>query len=405
MKGCAGLYRANQHLSVGLSVGLRMGLTAKQVVNAAEGARLSDGNGLYLRVRGGKKRWTYLYQLRGVRREMGLGGYPDVSLSEARQKAGAARSKFLRGEDPLAAKEAEAVQREAGAWTFETYALKVLEDRKAYWKEGSNSARSWKMTLRLAAPLNKLRLDDIDTQRILELVRPIWVKTPENGHNLRMRLEMIFDSAIAERVRLNERNPACWKANLDRLLPKRKRLVKGHFPAMPYPDAPGFVQGLAELRGLGPIAMKMIVLTAARPSMVMKAQWSEIEGDVWTIPALRMKSGKEFQVPLSKQVMALLKRLPKTSPFLFPSERKKDQPLHRSALRVAGKGDATSHGFRSTFKDWAMEKTDYSWELSEQALAHVVGDATARAYHRSTALEKRRPLMQAWGDFLLPDGQ
>ena len=364
-----------------------MGLTAKTVSNASGNQKLADGQGLYLIVKGSRKAWSFLYQRENRRREMGLGAYPAVSLAEARQKASAARAEVLAGRDPIKI-------REASGWTFGTYAERVMNSRELR----GDSLQSWKQTLRLAQPFDDRRLDDITTADVLDLVRPIWIKTPELGHMLRMRLEMILDHATAEELREGA-NPARWKAHLDRLLPKRKK-VRSHFKSLSYAGVPEFMRGLETRKGLSPIALRLVILTASRTKMVLGARWDEISGDVWTVPADRMKYKREFKVPLSKQVLVELGKLSRESEYLFPW---REGTLGRGQLlRLSSSVGATSHGFRSSFKDWAMDETEHGWEVSEQALAHLVGDEASQAYRRGTAFKKRQALMQAWADFLLP---
>ena len=362
-----------------------MGLTAKTVSNASGNQKLADGQGLYLIVKGNRKAWSFLYQREGRRREMGLGAYPAVTLAGARQKASAARAEVLAGRDPIKT-------RAASEWTFGAYAERVMNSRELR----GDSLNSWKQSLRLANPLDARQLDDITTADILDLVRPIWVKTPELGHMLRMRLEMILDHATAEELREGA-NPARWKAHMDRLLPKRKR-TRAHFKSLAYSEVPAFMASLKERKGLGPIALRIVILTASRTKMVLGARWDEIEGNVWTVPAERMKYRRDFQIPLSTQVVRELGKLPKESEYLFPW---KEGTLGRGQLlRLSGDAGVTSHGFRSSFKDWAMDETDHGWEVSEQALAHLVGDEASQAYRRGTAFNKRQALMQDWADYV-----
>lgn len=316
---------------------------------------------------------------------MGLGSYPAVSLAEARQKASVARAEVLAGRDPIKA-------RESSGWTFGPYAQKVMNSRELR----PESLRSWKQTLKQAEPLDGRSLGDITTSDVLDLVRPIWVKTPELGHLLRMRLEMILDHATAEELRVGV-NPARWKAHLDRLLPKRKK-AREHFKSLSYDSVPEFMQGLRARVGLAAIALRMVILTASRTKMVLGARWDEIDGEIWTVPAERMKHNKVFQIPLSKQTLQLLNDLPQENEYLFPF---RGGTLGRSQLlRLSKSVGATSHGFRSSFKDWAMDETAHGWEVSEQALAHVVGDEASQAYRRGTALKKRAALMQDWADYV-----
>lgn len=367
-----------------------MALTQKAVLAAVEDQKLADGNGLYLIVKKGRKRWAYIFQIKGRRREMGLGGFPDVSLAEARRKAGEARLQVLQGEDPIR-------ERTASAWDFGTYAQKVVKDRKVHWREGAGSERSWNQSLKHLAALDGMGLDDIETVDVLNILRPIWSSTPETAHMARMRAETIFDMAIAEGFRTKP-NPARWKGHLQRLLPKRERLVRGHFSALPYDKAPAFLQSLETKTSTAAKTLRLVILTASRSKMIAGALWTELDGDVLTIPAVRMKHKRDFVIPLSRQAQELLEGLPRVSEYIFPA--RKDHVQRKILADLTRPHGVTVHGFRSTFKDWASEQTEHSWETSEHALAHQVGDMTSRAYRRGTSFEKRRQLMQDWADFL-----
>jgi len=366
-----------------------MALTQKTILAADGDQKLADGGGLYLFVRKGRKRWVYIFQRKGRRREMGLGGFPDVSLAEARRKHLEARAMVLRGDDPLKPQ----IVDEA----FGPFAQGVMEDRKQHWRS-TETEKSWKQSLKHLSKLDRILLEEVETEDILRVLKPIWTKYPETAHLVRMRAETVFDHAIAKGLRRGA-NPARWKGHLEQLLPKPQKLVRGHFSALPYAEAPAFMRDLEKIPSVAAYAIRFVVLTAARGKMVRGARWSEIEDDIFTVPAERMKHGREFVIPLSDQVRALLKEIPRINDWVFPSFRA-DHVSASSMTELTKPYGCTVHGFRSTFKDWASEKTDHGWETSEHALAHQVGDMTSRAYRRGTSFEKRRQLMQDWADFL-----
>lgn len=367
-------------------------MTVKKVEAATGTAKLSDGAGLYLMVRNDKKRWALLYSLSGRRREMGLGSFPDVTLADARRKAAEAKAKVLAGEDPIAEKRKEGL-------TFGIYADRFINERKASWR-GERYEQSWRRSVEFyAKKLTNRSLDDISTEDILSILKPIWVTKYETAHMCQMRLEMVLDSAKAEGLRQGD-NPARWRGHLDKLMPKRKKIAKKHFAAMPAEDVPAFMQVLKQRPTVAAMALRMVILTAARSTMVRKARWDEIRGDVWTVPGERMKGGEEFQIPLSTQSLALLETIPRVSDFVFPGRTPKKAFTAKGMLEEVKDRDVTVHGFRSTFRDWAGDNTSFSWEVMETCLAHKVGNETSRAYRRSDLLDKRAQLMQDWADYL-----
>ena len=363
-----------------------MGLTDRQVAAAVGTKKLSDGGGLYLRVRGGKKRWTYLYQLAGKRREKGLGGYPDVSLKAARREAAKARALVLEGKDPIAV-------RDAATWTMGTYATQFIDARKSTWR-GAHTEANWNWSMAHASAIKDVSIGEVDVQHILKVLKPLWITKPESARQLRYRLEMVLDAAKAEGLRTGD-NPAAFKGHLEMLLPAAP--ASKHHKALPYEDAPSFFQALAGEKRPSSRVLEMVMLTAARSNMVCGARWEEFSGALWTVPAGRMKAGKEFVVPLSTQAQKLVEGQARVCEFVFPGPSLK-APMSRTGLTA--RLDVTVHGFRSTFRDWAGDKTDYPWDVAEAALAHAVGSGAARAYRRGDALEKRTQLMQDWADFL-----
>lgn len=364
--------------------------------------RHSDGGGLYLNVSAtGSKSWLFMWTKNGKRREMGLGPYPAVSLSKARIKASEYRALVADGVDPLVSKAEESEP------TFAECASKFLASMEGQWRNEKHRAQ-WRMTLNeYAKPLHAKRVSETSTDDVLKVLSPIWLKMPETAARLRGRIERVLDYAKARGWRSGE-NPALWRGHLKNILPARQKLTRGHHAAMPYPDVPTFVEELPGKDAMAARGLEFLVLTAARSGEVLGAKWSEMDlaAAVWTIPANRMKGGKEHRVPLSPRALAIVKALSDTrvSDFVFPGQ-KANKPLSGMAFEMLMrrmKVDAfTVHGFRSAFRDWAGDETSFPREIAEQALAHRVGDATERAYRRADALDKRRKLMDAWSDYCL----
>jgi integrase len=262
------------------------------------------------------------------------------------------------------------------------------------------------MTLRnYAAPLRDKPIDAVDTESVLSILQPLWQSVPETASRLRSRIEAVLDAAKAQGHRHGE-NPARWRGHLDKLLPKRQKLSRGHHAALPYSQVPAFVASLCEREAVAALALEFTILTAARSGEVLGTHWPELdlEAKVWTIPAMRMKAGKEHRVPLSARAGTIIQRLAevRTSDFVFPGQRS-GKPLSGMAMEMVlrrMKADVTVHGFRSSFRDWCGEETHFPREIAEAALAHSVGNEVEVAYRRGDALEKRRGLMEAWADFI-----
>jgi integrase len=380
------------------------GLSARKVETLRKQGRHADGNGLYLVVKSsGAKSWAFLYTLNGQRHEKGLGAYPAVSLAAARKLALQFREGIALGKDPLA----ETTRKLP---TFGEFADEYISTHSGAWKNAKHRAQ-WKMTLqRYAAPLRGKQVDEIQVADVLQVLKPLWATKPETASRLRGRIEAILDAAKARGYRDGE-NPAAWRGNLKHLLPKRLKLTRGHHAALPFGEVPGFVRELRARTGTAARLLEFILLTAARSGEAIGARWGEIDmqSTIWTIPAHRMKAGREHRVPLSRRAMAILREMQamRTSGHpeatVFPGQQF-DRPLSVTStamvLRRMGRGDLTTHGFRSSFRDWVGECTDFPRELAEAALAHRVGDAVERAYRRGDALEKRRALMAAWEQYV-----
>ena len=267
----------------------------------------------------------------------------------------------------------------------------------------------WAMTLTTyAAPLRSMKLDDIATADVLAVLQPLWQTKAETASRLRGRIERVLDAAKAKGLRSGE-NPARWRGHLDALLPARHRLTRGHHAAMPYDDVPAFIGRLRASESVSALALEFAILTASRTGEVLGARWDEIDLDakLWTVPAARMKAGREHRVPLTARALAILQTVEKvrTGEHVFPGQRR-GKPLSVMALAMVLRRlkleNVTVHGFRSAFRDWCGEATAFPRDVAEAALAHTVGDMTERAYRRGDALEKRRKLMAAWAAFIEP---
>jgi integrase len=377
-------------------------LRATQVQAAMKPGVLGDGDGLYLRVsKSGAKSWIFVWRRRGRRREIGFGGIGNVSLAMAREKANEARAILGRGGDPATemAERQAAVQRT----TFGECADDLIARMESGWRNRMHAGQ-WKMTLtEYAKPLRALPVEDVTTDDVIRTLKPIWTTKPETASRTRGRIEKVLDHAKARGLRTGK-NPARWRGHLALLLPARSKLAKAHLAAMPYGDVPGFLKRLRAVDGVGPRALEFTILTAARTGETMGARWDEISDDLWTVPAARMKAGKEHRVPLSGPALALVQAVydRRMGDYVF-SGHSGQKPIGRAAMTLIMKrldaGDYTVHGFRSAFRDWCAEETEFQREVAEAALAHIVGDKVEAAYRRGDALQKRRALMSAWAAY------
>ena len=357
----------------------------------------------YHRTRG----WVLRYKVAGVRREMGLGSYPDVSLASARDAARAARAKLDAGIDPIQERKATRsalVAAMATALTFSECATKYIEAHESGWRNAKH-AQQWRSTIETYANpvIGQMLVRDVALPQVLKILEPIWHKRTETASRLRGRLESVLDWATVREYRSGP-NPAIWKGRLDSLLAQPGKIMKTkHHRALPYDKVPAFMAELRKQAGSGPKALEFAILTAARSGEVRAATWDEFDltTNVWTVPADRMKAGKEHRVPLSTAALAILTSQKKVAinQYVFPSPRAtvlSDMTL--SAVLRRMKVAAVPHGFRSSFRDWTAEKTDYPNEMAEMALAHTINDKVEAAYRRGDLLEKRRQMMQDWAD-------
>jgi integrase len=371
-------------------------LNARAVATITKHGRHADGGGLYLSISpNGGRRWVFLYRWHGKPTEIGFGSARDVTLARSRELAGQARAKLAEGINPKDARKPT-----KGA-TFGECADRVIEAMRPSWRNSKHAAQ-WEMTLReYAAPLRRLPTDQITTDDVLSVLKPLWNEKPETASRLRGRIERVLDAAKAQGLRSGE-NPARWRGHLDQLLPKRQRLTRGHHPAMPYADVPAFIATLRKREGTAARALEFGILTAARSGEVLGTRWEEIDLDsaVWTVPATRMKAGKEHRVPLAPRAVKIVKDIAALSAkFVFPGG-KLGRPLSAKALAKALRRmkveNATVHGFRSAFRDWAAERTNFTNEVCEAALAHVIENKVEAAYRRGDLFDKRRKLMDVW---------
>jgi integrase len=380
-------------------------LNARKVTTAEPGVYL-DGGGLYLCVSPSLRRsWVYRFSWKGKRPEMGLGSHDEgVSLADARTARDEARRVLRSGKNPIEARR-EAARASQARRTFGEIADEVLETKSREWRNKIHKDQ-WRLALETyAKPLRPRFVDEIDTEAVLGVLKPLWTEKPETGARLRQRIEAVLDAAKAQGLRDGD-NPARWKGHLKHLLPKRTKLARGHYAAMPYADVPAFMARLREDGNIAARALEFAILTAGRSGEVYGACWSEIDlaAKVWTLPAERMKAGREHRVPLCERALAILETMKssRVGDFAFPGQ-KRGKPLSHVAmakvLERLGIENATPHGFRSAFRDWAGNETSFPREVAEAALAHTVGDEVEAAYRRSDALEKRRKLMTAWGSY------
>ncbi len=388
-----------------------MGKLNPKTIGTLGAGKHQDGDGLSLVVRAsGSRAWELRYQKDGKRHQLGLGGFPAVSLKDARLAAAAERAKLRAGIDPKTARDTEREAKRlesAQAVTFSAVAAAYIEAHRPSWKSAKHG-QQWANTLQTYAYpiIGQLPPAEVTTAHVLEVLQPIWTAKPETASRVRNRMELVLDAAKARGLRDGE-NPARWRGHLDKLLPKKAKISsRQNFPALPWPELPAFMAEVRQHDALSFQAIRLTILTACRTSEVLAATWAEIdrEARTWTIPASRMKAGREHRVPLSDAALQVLDNLPRLAgnPYLFPGARP-GRPLcgvsMLAALERMGRGDLTMHGFRSTFRDWAAERTNYPREVCEMALAHTVATGAEAAYWRGDIFEKRRALLADWAAF------
>lgn len=374
-----------------------------------------DGNGLYLCVKPtGSKSWILRYMIAGKAREMGLGPFPAIGLADARQKRDSERKALSGGTDPIAARDAlQAAKKLAVAKlsTFNDCVDRFLAAKSIEWNNVKHRAQ-WRATLTTyAAPVfGELPVQAVDTDLVIKALTPIWTTKTETASRLRGRIESVLDWATVSKLRSGD-NPARWRGTLEKLLPAPGKIAKvEHHPALAYRDVYAFLQRLAPLDATAARALEMVIYTGLRTTETLGATWAEIDLDagVWTVPASRMKMKREHRVPLSAPALQVLRNCYATriNEYVFPSPNSttgRPRPLSNMAmlqlLKRMNRTDITPHGFRSTFRDWAAEQTNFPREVCELALAHSVGSDTEKAYQRGDLFEKRARLMNAWAAY------
>lgn len=399
-------------------------LSALKVAKLREPGYYADGGNLYFRVArpptrqrgldnraGGARGWIFRFALRGRTRDMGLGAYPEISLAAARDLAEKFRVLVKEGVDPIERRRADQTAQQVASTknlTFDECARAYIEDHEAGWRNAKHRAQ-WSSTLKkYASPVfGKLPVAAIDTGLVMRVLKPIWSKKTETASRLRGRIKSVLDWARVHGYRSGE-NPARWKGNLDHLLPAKSKVRPvQHHAALSFAELPTFMVDLRECPDGAARALEFTILTAARTNETIEATRAEIDAreKAWNVPGARMKGGRDHRVPLSTRAFSILNvngSAGAKSDFIFEG-RKPGRPLSNMAmlklLERLGRRDLTVHGFRSTFRDWAPERTSFPNEVVEMALAHAVGDKTEAAYRRGDLFEKRRRLMDAWADF------
>lgn len=375
-------------------------LTALKIRSLTEPGRYSDGDGLFLEINGkGAASWILRVQNNGKRQDIGLGSSKVVSLKEAREAAFATRQKIAQGIDPVA----ERKQERQVIPTFRRAAEMVHEEHEKAWKNGKHQ-NQWIATLKTYAfpKMGDRLVGEIEGPLIRDVLAPIWLSKPETARRVRQRIGTVLDWSYARGFRATE----APMRSLSKGLPRQPK-KDNHFAALPYASVPGFIEKLSARESVGRVALEALILTAARSGEIRGATWSELELDaaLWTIPAERMKMGRVHVVPLAPQAVAVFERAKKfkagASDLVFPGQNVKKPLSDMTLLKILRDMHlaVTVHGFRSAFRDWVAEQTDYSGEIAEAALAHTVSNKVEAAYRRTDFLDKRRLLMREWAAF------
>jgi integrase len=395
-------------------------LTAQMVEQAKTAGLRADGGGLFLQVTIGtdslpRKSWLVRFRAPGGKvREMGLGSAGAVTLAKAREKARKARGLAADGIDPIEAEKerrAKEAAEAARAMTFKECALAYIDAHESSWKNAVHR-RQWRDSLvnHVYKVFGHLPVQVVDTALVMKVIDPLWPTKTETAARLRMRIELILDWATVRGYRIGD-NPARWRGHLQKALPPRSKVRRvKHFAALPYSEIPNFMAELRNRPGDGARALELTILAATRSNETLRARKAEFDlsEKFWVIPPERMKGGREHRVPLSARAIEIVKTQFEAHPdsqFVFPGASKKTK--HKSlsdmamlmTLRRMGRGDLTAHGFRSTFRDWAAEQTNFPREVAEAVLAHAIGDRVEAAYRRGDLFEKRKKIMEAWAGY------
>jgi len=377
----------------------RYKLKASQLGTQVKPGLVNDGAGLYLNTsKTLSQSWIFRYRQHGKLRDVGLGSTMDVGLKDARDLADKARAAVKAGRDPRTA-----IRDQGGPVTFKMAAEAYMAAHSPAWRNEKHREQ-WASTLATYAypKIGALPVEQVDTERVLAVLTPIWGKKTETASRVRMRMEAVLAWATAMGYREGF-NPAIWRGHLNTLLPARAKVQeRKHFAALPYADVPQLYADLAAKPALSAKALRLAILTACRTGEVIGAAWHEIRGDVWTVPKARMKAAKAHRVPLSPAALALLAELPDAHEHLFPALRGEGHICNIAMLKLlkSMRPGMTVHGFRSSFRDWAAEETNYQNHVVEMALAHTVGSAVEAAYRRGDLLDRRRELMDDWARYV-----
>lgn len=401
-------------------------LNARRLMALKEPGWHGDGGGLWLRIlNDGSKRWIFVWKKDTKRREMGLGSHRTYTLDEAREMAAEARAIVKEGRDPIELRkdvaeeqeleEAAAIEESAApilAPTFLDYAKIYIAAHEDGWSSAKHRWQWLNSLTKHAKPILEKPVDTITTDDLVELLQPIWSKLPDTAGRVRARIETILDAAKAnDHIASPWENPGRWRGNLIHRLPKRKRMKKGHYSALPYEEMPDFFSSLRQRPAPAARALELTILCATRTTETLAMRWREVDlkNGIWTIPAERMKMRIEHRVPLSPIAYGILKSIAggrnvRPDEFVFPGQ-KKGKPLSAMSMTMVMRrmslGHFTVHGMRSAFRDYMGDMTDHAEAVIEHALAHQVGDSTVRAYRRKSAFDKRRRVMDDWAAYLV----
>lgn len=349
-----------------------------------------------------RKYWIFRFTSESKRHNISLGCYPEIGLKQARERAVEARNLLNKGRNPIEEKKAsKAVALKAKSPIFREFALEYIETMRPRWRNPKH-AEQWVSTIeRYAIPfIGQMRMDEIQTEHVLSLLKPIWLSKTVTASRLRGRLESILSASITFGHRTTM-NPATWRDHLENILPPPKSSDK-HHAALPYSDLPNFIAGLKEMDCVSALALEFLILNASRTGEVIGAKRNELSNDLWTVPASRMKGGRSHQVPLGKRSLELLAISASLDPKTEYFFSKNGKPLSNMAMLMMVRRFSlgiTVHGFRSAFRDWVSEKTEYSPELAEMALAHTIENKVEAAYRRGNLIERRKSLMRHWESF------
>lgn len=381
-------------------------LTTRKVSSLKEPGRHSDGGGLYLRITpNGGRSWQFMTAVGGKRVEIGLGAESAIGLGAVRKLAVKMREAVALGQDPRKVLEPPVAAKRVP--TFKEFADDYISSVEAGWKNPTHR-KQWRNSLdQHAKAISDAKVDEVTTDDVLRILHPIWLSVPETASRVRARIERILDAAKARgHLRRDYANPARLKGHLDHLLPRQRGMTRGHHKALPYKDAAKFMEELRQRKAPAARCLEFTILTAARSGEALGTTWQEIDFDqrLWRVPEARMKAGVEHVVPLSDAAVAILETLKPVEPnsagkvFAVDGAARSNMAM---AMLLRRMGYAiTTHGFRSTFRDWAGDCTNYPREIVEAALAHTLQNKAEKAYRRGTAVERRRMLMGEWAKYL-----